>query len=413
MATEPNIRQFLKVLTVVCTVFIVLHVACQSDAAIQKKQEGKDSLIVMESYTIRAPSGANWKVDIDRRKESVQFQRVENDMQNQKSVRVATSIQVFKKKTEARMKTLDEKEVAAQFIKNEEERIIKDLVTRDALVLKHTEKGTTTKGGKKLHFLNYRATKENLTVEAVFYLYFPPDYLQDRRFYVFFMSEAYTKELHKADLTTLDALIASFKNVKPLTLSVPTADELLDAASEGDIDLMKELLDKGVSPNAKGPDGWTALMIGASKGSSAMVKLLLDRGADANAENSKGQTPLIFAAHWGHQEIAHLLVDRGANVNAQMNDGWTALIDAIQMGKGDVARFLIEKGAAVNQKTQNGWTALFAAVEGSHVDVVKLLIGRGADVNARDAQNNSVLKVAKTKGNPEIVSLLTEAGAKE
>ena len=413
MSKEPNIRQYLKVMTAICTLLIAVHVSCLSDAAIQKKQEGKDSLIVMESYTIRAPSGANWKVDIDRKKESVQFQRVENDMQNQKSVRVATSIQVFKKKTDLRMKTFDEKEVAAQFIKNEEERIIKDLVTRDALVLKHTEKGTATKGGKRLHFLNYRATKENLTVEAVFYLYFPPDYLQDQRFYVFFMSEAYTKGMHKADLTTLDPLITSFKNVKPLTPRVPTADELLGAAADGDIDLMRELLNKGVAVNAKGPEGWTALMIGASKGSTVMVKLLLDSGADVNEKNSKGQTPLIFAAHWGHQEIASLLVDRGADVNAQMNDGWTALIDAIQMGKGDVAKFLIEKGAAVNQKTQNGWTALFAAVEGSHVDVVKLLISRGADVNEKDAQSNTVLKVAKTKGNQEIVSLLAEAGARE
>ncbi len=413
MFTDPNTRWTLKVVIAICTLLITVHFSCQSDAALEKKREGKDSLIIMESYTLRAPSGADWDVSIDRKKDSVHLQRVENDVQNQQSASVSTFIQVFKKETDSRMKNLEEKDIAAQFIKGEEEKVVQDLVTKDSFVLKHMERGTATKGGKRLHLLKYTAIKENLTVEAVFYLYFPPDYLQDTRFYVFFMSEAYTKVGHKADLTILVPLITSFKSVKPLTPSAPTADELLTAAADGDIDRMKVLLDKGVAVNAKNPDGWTALMIGASQGSVDMVKLLLDHGADVNEKNSKGQTPLIFAAHWGHQEIVSLLVGRGAAVNAQMHDGWTALIDATQMGRGDVARFLIEKGADVNAKTQNGWTALFAAVEGNHVDIVKLLIGRGADVNARDAQNNTALAVAKTKGNPEIVSLLMEAGAKE
>ncbi len=413
MFIESNIRWFLKVATAICTLLITVHFSCQSDAALEKKREGRDSLIIMESYTLRAPSGKDWEVNIDRKKDSVQLERVENDVQNQLSASVSTFIQVFKKKTDSRMKNLEEKDIAAEFIKGEEEKVVQDLVKRDSFVMKHMERGTATKGGKRLHLLKYTAIKENLTVEAVFYLYFPPDYLQDKRFYVFFMSEAYTKAGHKADLTTLDPLITSFKSVKPLTPRVPTADELLEAAANGDIDLMRELLDKGVALNAKTPDGWTALMIGASQGSVAMVKLLLDHGADVNEKNSRGQTPLIFAAHWGHQEIVRLLVDRGADVNAQMHDGWTALIDATQMGKGDVARYLIEKGAAVNAKTENGWTALFAAVEGSHIDIVKLLIGRGADVNARDAENNTALAMAKTKGNPEIVSLLMEAGAEE
>lgn len=413
MVTELTLRRSLKVVIAICALLISFDVACRSDAAIQKNKEKKDSPIIMESYTMQAPSGDNWTVNIDRNKESVQFERVENATHNNQSVSVSTFIQVLKKKTEARMKTREEKEVAADFIDGEKEKIIQDLVAQGAFVMKRMEKGTVTKGGKKLYRLNYEATKEDLTVEAVFYLYFPPDYLEDKRFYVFFMSDAYTKPDHKADLTMLDPLITSFKSLKPLTARPPKTEEFLSAAAEGDINLVREMLGKGAAVNAKSPDGWTALMISASQGYPDMVKLLLDSGANVNEKNDKGQTPLIFAAHWGHQKIVSLLVERGADVNAQMKDGWTALIDAIQMGKADVARFLIEKGAAVNAKTENNWTALFAAVEGGNAEIVKLLISKGADLNARDDQSITPLSLAKTKGNQEIISLLTEAGAKE
>ncbi len=52
MYIETNMRWFLKVATAIRTLLITVNFSCQSEAALEKKREGKDSLIIMESYTL-------------------------------------------------------------------------------------------------------------------------------------------------------------------------------------------------------------------------------------------------------------------------------------------------------------------------------------------------------------------------
>ena len=62
-------------------------------------------------------------------------------------------------------------------------------------------------------------------------------------------------------------------------------EDLLQAAREGNISQVTELIRKGADVNAKDDEyGFTSLIKAAANGHTNIVKLLLDKGADINAE---------------------------------------------------------------------------------------------------------------------------------
>ena len=76
------------------------------------------------------------------------------------------------------------------------------------------------------------------------------------------------------------------------------------AATTGDRETMKMLLDRGADPNAKQQMDYTALHGAASHGDIEMAKLLLANGADPNAKSSDGMTAAEVAEKHGKPEFA-------------------------------------------------------------------------------------------------------------
>jgi ankyrin repeat protein len=93
---------------------------------------------------------------------------------------------------------------------------------------------------------------------------------------------------------------------------------VFDAVLKGDIATLKKLLAEGVAINAKGEDGYTALMAAASLGRGDMVKILLDANADLNAVNDDGLTAMQVASNNNHAEVVKLLSDAGNKSNERM-----------------------------------------------------------------------------------------------
>src|SRR5262245_401156 len=92
-------------------------------------------------------------------------------------------------------------------------------------------------------------------------------------------------------------------------------DQLLKAASAGDLVGVSEALGRGANVNAKDEYSNTSLNWAALWGYGEVVKKLLDAGADIeNKGSGGGMTPLANAASRGHFGVAQLLLDRGAQV---------------------------------------------------------------------------------------------------
>lgn len=71
--------------------------------------------------------------------------------------------------------------------------------------------------------------------------------------------------------------------------------DLFAACEAGDVDRIKDLLDRGAHVNARNQNGETPIMVAAGLLYPDAVRLLITRGADVNAENARGETALALA----------------------------------------------------------------------------------------------------------------------
>ena len=188
---------------------------------------------------------------------------------------------------------------------------------------------------------------------------------------------------------------------------------LFEASQNGDVDIVKKLLDEGESDvNYVWMRGLTPLLVASQEGHVDVVRELVERGADINKADDVRCSPLCAASKNGHLEVVKLLLEKGASVEGENGD--IALMWANWRAKPEIISLLLEKGADVNANDNGHLSALMVASRfgGIYaVEAVKILLDKGADVNAKDRGGFTALIVASDKGNTEVVKLLLDAEA--
>jgi arginine deiminase len=79
------------------------------------------------------------------------------------------------------------------------------------------------------------------------------------------------------------------------------------AASEGDIEKLEELLEQGLDLNLAGYDKRTPLHLACAEGKVEVVKWLVSKGAEISSRDRWGVTPLVEATKSGNREIQSVL----------------------------------------------------------------------------------------------------------
>lgn len=186
----------------------------------------------------------------------------------------------------------------------------------------------------------------------------------------------------------------------------------LRAAVRGDLDAVRDGLDRGQDVNAQSAKGMTALMCSAWQADHVDVaRLLLDRGADLKLRQpSSGWTALTFAAVNGKERCLALFFERGATLDEGAGD-WKALMFAVQYRSREAVRMLLARGADANCRDEDQRTPLMRAARNSDVELVPVLLAAGADVHLVDEDGMSALHHACTKANVANVKVLLAAGA--
>jgi uncharacterized protein len=157
------------------------------------------------------------------------------------------------------------------------------------------------------------------------------------------------------------------------------AGSLHDAARDGDLEQVRELIGQGAGADELGPNAETPPMAAALAGEAGVAEFLIAQGADVMARNEGGLTPLHAAAYAGSVEVAVLLLDHGAQLEDRANvSGATPLMLATEENRVAVAELLIARGADLRIPDRDGFTPLTQAWAKKRTEMVRLLKRHGA-----------------------------------
>ena len=122
--------------------------------------------------------------------------------------------------------------------------------------------------------------------------------------------------------------------------------------------------------NDRGYNGATALIVASWAGEINIVKDLLVRGVNVNLRNNDGNNALWFACFKNNLPLMGLLINAGIEIDNQNDNGVTVLMYAASSGKTEAIKLLLEAGANPNLRNIDG----FRAIEfSSTVEILKIL----------------------------------------
>lgn len=194
------------------------------------------------------------------------------------------------------------------------------------------------------------------------------------------------------------------------------------AAKYGFMDIIEQLLQKGISANLKATNRYTPLMFAARTGEHETVKLLLKSGAKVNLKSKEKETALMMAAENGYSDIAQTLIDAGADIHAKTRfTNMTALLYASRSGNVKTLKTLLNAGAIITENT-DAYTGHLSPLmlicnrfKTYHtqdcVDKAKVLIDAGDEINRQNNQGKTPLIYAVQSDYVQMVDFFIKAGA--
>ena len=170
-------------------------------------------------------------------------------------------------------------------------------------------------------------------------------------------------------------------------------DPLAWAASNGQISVVKVLLDHGVDPLQHDEDGRTPLSLAALNGQTEVVKILLDYNVDPNIQELGSRVPLIEASYGGHYGTVELLLERGAGPDPKDAFGRTPFIWACYNGSIEMVRTVLDH-SVIQTEGLGAFNICSYCIDFGH----------------RDVQGNTAVSYALDRVHHHIIQFLRERG---
>ncbi|EMB3082990.1 ankyrin repeat domain-containing protein [Providencia rettgeri] len=195
------------------------------------------------------------------------------------------------------------------------------------------------------------------------------------------------------------------------------AHEFLTVAEQGQLELLKNCLEKGVDINTTNRQGRTAIVNASLNKHYECVSFLISAGADINKQDQTCFNPFLLSCLNDDLTLLRLVLPAKPNLDLLTRFGGVGITPASEKGHVDIVRELLEKtDINVNHTNFVGWTPLLEAIvlnDGGEKQqqIVKLLLDHGANPHMTDKYGKKPLELAREKGYNEIAELLIAAGA--
>lgn len=167
---------------------------------------------------------------------------------------------------------------------------------------------------------------------------------------------------------------------------------LHEAVKKGDLPLVKYLLtERRASAEIQDNYGVTPFLDAAYEGEGEIIQVLCEHGADPKKLDSDGLNALMNAALLGHSHLIKPLLALSLDIDGQDHKGESALIRAINTKQAYFASELLTRGASPSQADDKGKTPLMYAALNGMTDTVVTLIKAGADIHATNRDKLTVM----------------------
>lgn len=172
----------------------------------------------------------------------------------------------------------------------------------------------------------------------------------------FFTLPRFKKSLVALTLVASFSLVFSGKILAQIqSLYNPTTEEfagissLMSAVANNDVNGAKFFSKAGALViNQRNKGGATALHIASREGNLDIVKILVENGANLNIADAEGYTPIMRAAIVGNAAVVEFLLSKGAKAGLINTLNESALIHAVQSKCNDCLNLIIDKGNLIN-----------------------------------------------------------------
>ena len=182
------------------------------------------------------------------------------------------------------------------------------------------------------------------------------------------------------------------------------------------LDIAEALIAAGAKVNTADYSGWTPLMNAAVEGQAELVSLLLNHGADPNirimskglSKEDKGETALILAARNGQAEVASLLIAAGADVDMDSALGASPLSSSIEAyRRSEELTSLMHLIGDVESLNEIQGSVAELDLKGRSIKVAQLLLDNGASCDVM-LKGTPLLEIIQSIEDDQLKSVFDE-----
>ncbi|XP_062590628.1 uncharacterized protein LOC134252223 [Saccostrea cucullata] len=204
--------------------------------------------------------------------------------------------------------------------------------------------------------------------------------------------------LHLSCLNSKMDMCKYIVNTYPFLLDVidDNGENVLhDAAWDGNIEILKFLLDRGLDIKSTRSDGKTVLHLCCLNDKIDMCEFLVNTYPDLlDVTDNDGENALHDAVWGGNIDLAKFLLEEGLDIKSTRSDGKTVLHQCCMNGQTDMCKYLVNTCPFLLDVTDNdGENALHDAACSGNVDLVIFLIEKGLDIKSTSSDGKTVLNL--------------------